>query len=86
MVLESFKSEVQTALERTSLKIHLDIVGIPIGEDWGTADSLRHLEESNRIKVGYSLTQILRVVSLGSHIRDVVVIWMLPFIEENWSY
>ncbi|XP_046670940.1 translation initiation factor eIF-2B subunit gamma-like [Homalodisca vitripennis] len=50
VVLESIKNEVQTALERTGLKIRLEIVGIPTGEDWGTADTLRHLEDINRIK------------------------------------
>uniref|UniRef100_A0A1B6K928 Translation initiation factor eIF2B subunit gamma n=1 Tax=Graphocephala atropunctata TaxID=36148 RepID=A0A1B6K928_9HEMI len=50
VVLESIKNEVQTALERTGLKIRLEVIGIPSGEDWGTADTLRHLEETNKIK------------------------------------
>uniref|UniRef100_A0A1B6GVP3 Translation initiation factor eIF2B subunit gamma n=1 Tax=Cuerna arida TaxID=1464854 RepID=A0A1B6GVP3_9HEMI len=50
VVLESIRNEVQTALERTGLKIRLEIVGIPAGEDWGTADTLRHLEDINKIK------------------------------------
>ncbi|XP_054284724.1 translation initiation factor eIF-2B subunit gamma [Macrosteles quadrilineatus] len=50
VVTEQIKNDVQVALDRTGLKIHTDIVGIPGGEDWGTADTLRHLEDSNKIK------------------------------------
>ncbi|XP_066993456.1 translation initiation factor eIF2B subunit gamma [Anabrus simplex] len=48
IVLETVRSDVQLTLDRCGLKIRLDIVGIPAGEDWGTADSLRFLGE--RIK------------------------------------
>ncbi|PSN35021.1 Translation initiation factor eIF-2B subunit gamma [Blattella germanica] len=48
VVVEQVKIEVQNALERTGLKIRLEFVGIPGVEDWGTADTLRHL--SDKIK------------------------------------
>lgn len=51
VVNEIIKSEVQAALEHSGLKIHIDILGIPIGEDWGTADTLRYLQDNNKIKV-----------------------------------
>lgn len=54
VVLESVKSEVQNVLEQNGpykLSMKLDFVGIPSSEDWGTADSLRFLYESNKIKV-----------------------------------
>lgn len=50
IVLETNKSEIQAALEKFNLKIKIELIGIPAGEDWGTADSLRYLEESNKIK------------------------------------
>lgn len=50
VVLESSKSEIQAALEKLGLSIKIELVSIPQGEDWGTADSLRHLQESNRLK------------------------------------
>uniref|UniRef100_A0A1B6BX82 Translation initiation factor eIF2B subunit gamma n=1 Tax=Clastoptera arizonana TaxID=38151 RepID=A0A1B6BX82_9HEMI len=49
VVLESLKTEIQIALEKTGLKLHIDIVSIP-EEDWGTADTLRYLEESKKFK------------------------------------
>ncbi|XP_014250346.1 translation initiation factor eIF-2B subunit gamma [Cimex lectularius] len=51
VVLETTKGEIQAALDKTGLKIKCDLVSIPAGEDWGTADSLRYLEESNKIKL-----------------------------------
>lgn len=51
VVNEAMKSEVQAALEHTGLKIHFEVLGIPIGEDWGTADTLRFLYDTNKIKV-----------------------------------
>lgn len=50
VVLESVKTEIQSALERTGLKLNIEVVGIPSGEDWGTADALRFLQDSSRIK------------------------------------
>lgn len=45
MVLETAKSEVEFALEKTDLSIVYNVVTIPsdIDTDWGTADSLRYL-------------------------------------------
>lgn len=45
IVQESVRSDVQQALDGCNLSLELDIVGIPAGEDWGTADSLRHIHE-----------------------------------------
>ncbi|XP_046979408.1 translation initiation factor eIF-2B subunit gamma [Schistocerca americana] len=45
VVLETVRQEVQTAVDQCGLKIHLDWVGIPANEDWGTAESLRHVSE-----------------------------------------
>ncbi|XP_073977354.1 eukaryotic translation initiation factor 2B subunit gamma [Rhodnius prolixus] len=50
VVLESNKTEILSALDKCSLKIKYDLVGIATGDDWGTADSFRYLEETNRIK------------------------------------
>lgn len=63
MVLESVKNEIQFALERTGLKIHIDIVSIP-EEDWGTADTLRHLEETKRIKVSNIWINLISLYSI----------------------
>ncbi|KAK7872809.1 hypothetical protein R5R35_011927 [Gryllus longicercus] len=51
VVTESIRVEVQTALDRSGLKMHIEIVAIPAGEDWGTADSLRHLGEKIKTDV-----------------------------------
>ncbi|KAJ9601166.1 hypothetical protein L9F63_000686, partial [Diploptera punctata] len=48
VVMEQVRSEVQATLDRSGLKIRVEYVGIPGAEDWGTADTLRHL--SDRIK------------------------------------
>ncbi|XP_061396538.1 translation initiation factor eIF-2B subunit gamma [Musca vetustissima] len=45
IVLESERSEIQLALERTSLKMKLDFVSIPSDSDFGTADSLRYVHD-----------------------------------------
>ncbi|XP_075217081.1 eukaryotic translation initiation factor 2B subunit gamma [Lycorma delicatula] len=55
VVSESVRNEVQSALEQhahgvNKLLIKIEFVGIPSNEDWGTADSLRHLYELNKIK------------------------------------
>lgn len=45
VVLESQKSEIQQALEKTPLKLKLDYATIPSDSDFGTADSLRHIHD-----------------------------------------
>ena len=50
VVVEQVRSEVQAALERTGLKIRVEYVGIPGTEDWGTADTLRHLSDKIKVK------------------------------------
>ncbi|RZF48352.1 hypothetical protein LSTR_LSTR007519 [Laodelphax striatellus] len=55
VVAETFKAEIQSTYEQYSqgknkLSIKVEFIGIPAVDDWGTADSLRHLYESNRIK------------------------------------
>ncbi|XP_013118657.1 translation initiation factor eIF-2B subunit gamma [Stomoxys calcitrans] len=45
IVLESERSEIQLALEKTSLKMKLDFVSIPTDSDFGTADSLRYVHD-----------------------------------------
>lgn len=47
MVLDEDKSTILSALEKCPLKIKYDLVVIPSDEDWGTADSLKHI--SNRL-------------------------------------
>lgn len=44
VVLESERSEIQQALERSSLKAKLDFATIPDSE-FGTADSLKHIKD-----------------------------------------
>ena len=51
VVLESTRTDIEKALvEICDVKMKLDFVTIPDNQDWGTADSLRHI--SDRIKVG----------------------------------
>lgn len=45
VVVENVRSEVQAALENTDLKTEIEWICVPTGEDWGTADSLRHIGE-----------------------------------------
>ncbi|KAL1457872.1 hypothetical protein WDU94_008057 [Cyamophila willieti] len=45
IVNESIKSDVAIALENTGLNIVPNILSIPSGEDWGTAESLQHFSE-----------------------------------------
>ena len=50
VVLESTRTDIEKALvEICDVKMKLDFVTIPDNQDWGTADSLRHI--SDRIKV-----------------------------------
>ncbi|KAL1117578.1 hypothetical protein AAG570_003893 [Ranatra chinensis] len=49
VILEPVKNEVQAALDKLCFKIKIELVGIQ-SEDTGTADSLRYLQESNRIR------------------------------------
>ena len=54
VVRESFSQAVSDVLEgfrlQHGVRLNLSVVGIPDAEDWGTADSLRHIK--HRIKVG----------------------------------
>jgi hypothetical protein len=50
VVLESVKSEIQAVLDKCGFKVKIELFGIS-GEDLGTADSLRCLQEANKIKV-----------------------------------
>lgn len=43
VVLESERSEIQQALERTPIKAKLDFVTIPSESSYGTAEALRHI-------------------------------------------
>lgn len=45
IVLESQRSEIQQALERTPIKAKLDFATIPSDVDYGTADALRHIQD-----------------------------------------
>ncbi|XP_012288671.1 translation initiation factor eIF-2B subunit gamma [Orussus abietinus] len=45
IVSESMKNEVAPCLDKLGLDIKLDIIGIPGGEDMGTADSIRFIHE-----------------------------------------
>ncbi|XP_063230797.1 translation initiation factor eIF2B subunit gamma isoform X2 [Bacillus rossius redtenbacheri] len=51
IVLESVKADIQTAVNNLDLKISVELVGIPSGEDWGTADSLRFVEDKIKCDV-----------------------------------
>ncbi len=53
VVLESTRMDIEKALvEICDVKMKLDFVTIPDCQDWGTADSLRHI--SHRIKVQWA--------------------------------
>lgn len=43
VVLESEKSDIQQALERTPIRAKLDFVTIPSESSYGTAEALRHI-------------------------------------------
>lgn len=45
IVLESQRSEIQQSLERTPIKAKLDFATIPSDSDYGTADSLKHIQD-----------------------------------------
>lgn len=47
IVLEQDKSQILNALEKCPLTIKYELIMIPIDEDWGTVDSLKHI--SSRI-------------------------------------
>ena len=50
VVLSSEKDAVRNALSDYNLKIKLDLVSIPENEDWGTADTLRHIKDRIKVK------------------------------------
>ncbi|XKL67980.1 hypothetical protein PGB90_003471 [Kerria lacca] len=67
VVLETAKSEVEFALEKTDLAINVNVVTIPYDCDWGTADSLRHLASyiiSDFIVVSSDLLTTINVKSI----------------------
>ncbi|KAK6188198.1 hypothetical protein SNE40_004430 [Patella caerulea] len=45
IALESSVTDIQKSLVSRGIKMKLDIVGIPDNEDWGTAESLRHIKD-----------------------------------------
>lgn len=45
IVQECQKFEIQQALEKTPLKLKLDFATIPSDSDFGTADSLKHIQD-----------------------------------------
>lgn len=45
IVSEASKSDIILSLDKLCLKMKLEIVGIPDAEDFGTADSIRHIHE-----------------------------------------
>lgn len=47
VVLDEDKSNISNALEKCPLKIKYELIVIPSEEDWGTANSLKHI--SNRV-------------------------------------
>ena len=50
ITVDSVKRDLIQALQLVGeLQIHLDVVTIPSDEDWGTAESLRHIQD--KIKV-----------------------------------
>lgn len=51
IVLESQKTEIQSALDKIDLEIKIDYFSIPDNEDLGTADSLRLLSDKLRSDV-----------------------------------
>lgn len=45
IVLETQRSEIQQALERTPIKAKLDFATIPMNIDYGTADAIKHIQD-----------------------------------------
>lgn len=45
VVLESERSDIQQAIERTPIKAKLDFVTLPSDSNYGTAEALRHISD-----------------------------------------
>ena len=41
---DSVKNEVHKLSDKYKLGLKLDVVGIPMAEEWGTLDTLRHIQ------------------------------------------
>ncbi|CAH1772663.1 unnamed protein product [Owenia fusiformis] len=65
VVTETYKQDFQKVLEMCDLKLKLDIVPIPDEEDWGTADSLRHIKD--KIKTDVLVISCDLVTDLALH-------------------
>lgn len=51
IVQETHLADIRSALvEQCEVKIKLDFVTIPANEDWGTADSLRHIKDKIKVR------------------------------------
>ena len=42
---DTIKTEVSKLAERYKLDLKLDVVGVHMAEEWGTLDTLRHIQE-----------------------------------------
>ncbi len=63
IVQEGHQADIRTALvELCEVKIKLDFVEIPLGEDWGTADSLRFIKDK--------ITVSNKLIGVGIYICD----------------
>ncbi|KAK7495018.1 hypothetical protein BaRGS_00013658 [Batillaria attramentaria] len=90
IVCETYKDEIRRVLkERCNVTMKLDFVGIPDTEDWGTADSLRHVREkissSNVLVVGCDLLTDLNLMPAFNIFRkhDASVVVLLSKLQEN---
>lgn len=45
IVPDSYSSDIQEEVDRLGLEMSIHFVPIPSDEDWGTADSLRHIAD-----------------------------------------
>lgn len=90
IVYDSYKDEVRKILkERCSVTMKLDFVGIPDTEDWGTADSLRHVRDkisaSNVLVVGCDLLTDLNLMPAFNIFRkhEASLVVLLSKLQEN---
>ncbi|KAI0207617.1 Translation initiation factor eIF-2B subunit gamma [Lamellibrachia satsuma] len=67
VVLESTRADIEKALvEICDVKIKLDFVAIPNSQDWGTADTLRHIRD--RIKTDLMLVSCDLITDVSLHL------------------
>ena len=60
IVQETHLADIRSALiEQCEVKIKLDFVPISGGEDWGTADSLRHIRDKIKVRLHMSKVTLL---------------------------